>query len=49
MKIEANTVIMYTPNGCTDFLAGPDGGLIRALQSHFEELVDQHLVNNFDA
>ena len=49
MKAEADTVIMYTPNACTDFLAAPDGGLIRTLQSHFEELVNLHLTKNFDA
>ena len=39
---------MYTPNGCTDFLASPDGEFIRTLQLQFDELVNVHLTKNFD-
>ena len=48
MKAEADTVILYTPSACTDFLAAPDGGLIRTLQNHFEELLSIHLTKKFD-
>ena len=48
LKSDANTMSLFTENGCTDILAGPDGGLIKTLSGKTQQIIDAHLVDNYD-
>ena len=40
LKADANTISLFTENGCPDILAAPDDGLIKTLMTEFRRILD---------